>query len=81
MQQLKIDRSFMREVPGDESAAAVITAIIRLAEALGREVVAEGVENEQQREFLCEQGCPLAQGFHLSQPLAAEQVTALLLRN
>ena len=81
VEQLKIDRSFMRGVPEDPSAAAVITAIIRLAEALGREVVAEGVETEAQRRFLIEQGCPLAQGFHLSRPLTAEHVTALLLRN
>jgi diguanylate cyclase (GGDEF)-like protein/PAS domain S-box-containing protein len=79
--QLKIDRSFMRDVPQSEGAAAVITAIIRLAEALGREVVAEGVESEEQRQFLIEQGCPLAQGYHLSRPLPADQVTALLLRN
>jgi EAL domain-containing protein (putative c-di-GMP-specific phosphodiesterase class I) len=81
VQQLKIDRSFMRDVPDSEGPSAVITAIIRLAEALGRQVVAEGVETEEQRRFLIEQGCPLAQGYHLSRPLPADQVTALLLRN
>jgi diguanylate cyclase (GGDEF)-like protein/PAS domain S-box-containing protein len=79
--QLKIDRSFMRDVPGSEGPSAVITAIIRLAEALGRTVVAEGVETEEQALFLAEQGCPLAQGFHLCRPLPADEVTALLLRN
>jgi predicted signal transduction protein with EAL and GGDEF domain len=78
--RLKIDRSFMREVPEDGEPTAVITAIIQLAEALGREVVAEGVENEEQRRFLLDQGCPLAQGFHLCRPLPADEVTALLLR-
>jgi len=81
VQQLKIDRSFMRDVPETDGPSAVITAIIRLAEALGREVVAEGVEREEQRRFLTEQGCPLAQGYHLSRPLPPDQVTALLLRN
>jgi diguanylate cyclase (GGDEF)-like protein/PAS domain S-box-containing protein len=81
VQQLKIDRSFMRDVPENEGPSAVITAIIRLAEALGRQVVAEGVETEEQRQFLIEQGCPLGQGYHLSRPLPADQVTALLLRN
>jgi diguanylate cyclase (GGDEF)-like protein/PAS domain S-box-containing protein len=81
VEQLKIDRSFMRDVPHSEGASAVITAIIRLAEALGRTVVAEGVETEEQRLFLKEQGCPLAQGFHLCRPLPAEEITALLLRN
>ena len=80
VEQLKIDRSFMREVPDSAGGAAVITAIIHLAEALGREVVAEGVETEAQRRFLIEQGCPLAQGFHLAPPLPAAEATALLLR-
>jgi EAL domain-containing protein (putative c-di-GMP-specific phosphodiesterase class I) len=67
----------MRDVPESEGPSAVITAIIRL---LGREVVAEGVEREERR-FLIEQNCPLAQGFHLSRPPPPDQVTALLLRN
>ena len=61
--QLKIDRSFMRDVPHDPDAAAVITAIIHLAEALGREVVAEGIETEQQRRFLRRAGLPARAGL------------------
>jgi diguanylate cyclase (GGDEF)-like protein/PAS domain S-box-containing protein len=80
VEQLKIDRSFMREVPASDRSCAVVNAIVHLAEALGREVVAEGVETEEQRRFLIEQGCPLAQGFHLAPPLPAAEVTALLLR-
>jgi diguanylate cyclase (GGDEF)-like protein/PAS domain S-box-containing protein len=80
VERLKIDRSFMREVPENEEPTAVIRAIIQLAEALGREVVAEGVETEEQRQFLLEQGCPFAQGHHLCPPLPADEVTALLLR-
>jgi EAL domain-containing protein (putative c-di-GMP-specific phosphodiesterase class I) len=80
VERLKIDRSFMREVPGNDEPTAVIRAIIQLAEALGREVVAEGVETEEQRQFLQSLGCPLAQGFHLCRPLPPEDVTALLLR-
>jgi diguanylate cyclase (GGDEF)-like protein/PAS domain S-box-containing protein len=80
VERLKIDRSFMREVPEHGEPTAVITAIIQLAEALGREVVAEGVETEEQRRFLLEQGCPLGQGYHLCRPLPADEVTALLLR-
>jgi EAL domain-containing protein (putative c-di-GMP-specific phosphodiesterase class I) len=79
--QIKIDRSFMRDVPRSPSASAVVTAIIRLAQALGREVVAEGVETEEQRAFLADQGCPLAQGYHLARPLPAGEATALLLRS
>ncbi len=80
VERLKIDRSFMRDVPGDAEPTAIICAIIQLAEALGREVVAEGVETEEQRDFLLEQNCPLAQGFFLCRPLPPEEVTALLLR-
>jgi EAL domain-containing protein (putative c-di-GMP-specific phosphodiesterase class I) len=65
---LKIDRSFLRDVPERAEAAAVVTAILRLAEALGRTAVAEGVETEAQREFLTRSGCPLAQGFLLGVP-------------
>jgi EAL domain-containing protein (putative c-di-GMP-specific phosphodiesterase class I) len=80
VEQIKIDRSFMRDVPRSATASAVVTAIIRLAQALGREVVAEGVESHEQRDFLTAQGCLLAQGFFLSRPLSAERATALLLR-
>jgi diguanylate cyclase (GGDEF)-like protein/PAS domain S-box-containing protein len=80
VERLKIDISFMREVPESAQASAVLAAIIHLAGAFGREVVAEGVETEAQCEFLIAQGCPLAQGFHLSRPLPAAEVTALLLR-
>jgi EAL domain-containing protein (putative c-di-GMP-specific phosphodiesterase class I) len=80
VEQIKIDRSFMRDVPRSATASAVVTAIIRLAQALGREVVAEGVESHEQRDFLTAQGCLLAQGFFLSRPLTAERATSLLLR-
>ncbi len=80
VEQIKIDRSFLHDVPRSATASAVVTAIIRLAQALGREVVAEGVESHEQRDFLTAQGCLLAQGFFLSRPLTAERATALLLR-
>ncbi len=75
VEQLKIDRSFMREVPQSSGGSAVIAAIVHLPEALGREVVAEGVETEGQRRFLIDQGCPLAQGFHLAPPLPVAEAT------
>ena len=75
---LKIDRSFMRGVPERADAAAIVTAIANLAAALEMRAVAEGVETPQQLDFLVEQGCPLAQGFHLGRPVPAEQVTPIL---
>jgi EAL domain-containing protein (putative c-di-GMP-specific phosphodiesterase class I)/PAS domain-containing protein len=77
---LKIDRSFMRDVPERPEAAAVVTAILQLARALGRNAVAEGVETEAQREFLAAEGCPLAQGFLLGVPVPPEQVVRPILK-
>jgi EAL domain-containing protein (putative c-di-GMP-specific phosphodiesterase class I)/PAS domain-containing protein len=75
---LKIDRAFMREVPERPEAAAVVTAILQLARALGRTAVAEGVETEAQRAFLVREGCPLAQGFLLGAPAPPEALEGLM---
>jgi EAL domain-containing protein (putative c-di-GMP-specific phosphodiesterase class I) len=75
---LKIDRAFLRGVPERPEAAAVVTAILQLAGALGRTAVAEGVETEAQRAFLAREGCPLAQGFLLGAPAPPEAVEALM---
>jgi diguanylate cyclase (GGDEF)-like protein/PAS domain S-box-containing protein len=78
VQVLKIDRTFLRGVPHDGEATAIVTAIIELAAALGMEAVAEGVENEEQRQFLVDRGCPLAQGYLLGRPMPADEVARLL---
>jgi EAL domain-containing protein (putative c-di-GMP-specific phosphodiesterase class I) len=78
VETLKIDRAFMREVPGNREASAIVTAILRLSRALGRVAVAEGVETEEQHRFLAQEGCPLAQGFLLARPLPAAGVEELL---
>jgi diguanylate cyclase (GGDEF)-like protein len=70
---IKIDRSFVRDVPHDVDDAAIITGIIALAHSLRLDVVAEGVETEAQLRFLKEQSCDLLQGFYLSQAVPAEQ--------
>jgi EAL domain-containing protein (putative c-di-GMP-specific phosphodiesterase class I) len=75
---LKIDQSFLRGVPDDPQAAAMTTAIIELGVALGLLTIAEGVTSDAQRRFLVDHGCALAQGFHFSKPLPAEEATARL---
>jgi EAL domain-containing protein (putative c-di-GMP-specific phosphodiesterase class I)/PAS domain-containing protein len=75
---LKIDRAFMRDLPERTEAAAIVTAILQLAGALGRVAVAEGVETEAQRAFLAEQGCPLAQGYLLGRPMPADEAARLM---
>ncbi len=70
---VKIDRSFVRDVPHDADDAAIVKAIIALAHSLRLKVVAEGVETEAQLQFLNEQSCDMLQGFYLSKPLPADQ--------
>ncbi|MFM7505805.1 MAG: putative bifunctional diguanylate cyclase/phosphodiesterase, partial [Rubrivivax sp.] len=61
--KLKIDRAFVAGLPGDEGNAAIVRAILQMARALGKSVIAEGVEAEQQRQFLQDSGCNEYQGF------------------
>jgi diguanylate cyclase (GGDEF)-like protein len=68
---LKIDRSFLRGVPHDPEATAIVAAVLGLGSALGLTTVAEGVETEEQRAFLVGHGCPLAQGYLLGRPMPA----------
>jgi EAL domain-containing protein (putative c-di-GMP-specific phosphodiesterase class I) len=75
---VKIDRSFIRDLVIDPDDAAIVSAILAIARQLGLNVVAEGVETEEQRVFLTERMCPQLQGFLLSPPLAAEDFGALL---
>jgi diguanylate cyclase (GGDEF)-like protein/PAS domain S-box-containing protein len=75
---LKIDRSFIQDLPADGEDAAITRAIIAMAHSLRLTVVAEGVETEKQRTFLHQHGCNEMQGFLFSKPLSAEAFLALL---
>lgn len=68
---LKIDRSFVREIPQDTDDAIISTAIITMAHSLDIKVVAEGVETAEQLAFLRERGCDMIQGYFFSKPLPA----------
>jgi diguanylate cyclase (GGDEF)-like protein/PAS domain S-box-containing protein len=74
---LKIDRSFLRQLPDSATAAAVVGTIVQLAAALGMETVAEGVETEEQRALLLARGCRLSQGYLFGRPMPASELTAL----
>jgi diguanylate cyclase (GGDEF)-like protein len=76
--ELKIDRAFVTGLARDATSAAIVRSTVELAHNLGLKVVAEGVEDEVVLERLREQGCDLAQGFHLSRPLATDDATAWL---
>ncbi len=66
---LKIDQSFVREVPENKDDTAIVKAIIALAESLGIDIIAEGVENEAQKIFLLLQGCSTMQGYFYGKPM------------
>lgn len=75
---LKIDQSFVRDVPGDADGSAIVAAIITMAHALGMQTVAEGVETAEQLRFLHRNGCDVVQGYFTGRPAAPEEITALL---
>jgi EAL domain-containing protein (putative c-di-GMP-specific phosphodiesterase class I) len=75
---LKIDHSFVHDVPDDRDNVAIIRAIIAMCQSLKLYVIAEGVENTAQLEFLRKAGPVGVQGFYLSRPLTADATAALL---
>ncbi|WP_305041667.1 EAL domain-containing protein [Geoalkalibacter sp.] len=78
---LKIDRAFVRDLPGDAGSAAIITAVVALGRSLGLLTLAEGVDAPEQYEFLRRSGCTRFQGFLFSEPLEAADFVARLRRN
>jgi EAL domain-containing protein (putative c-di-GMP-specific phosphodiesterase class I) len=75
---LKIDRSFTACLGHNEEDAALVQAIMRLAESLGLDAVAEGVEDAVQRDMLVDLGCVQGQGWHFARPVEANEMEALL---
>ena len=75
---LKIDRSFIHNLNQDPTDTALVKAIIDIARALQLEVVAEGVEEQQQREFLTERGCQTLQGFLFARPMPEAELLKYL---
>ena len=75
---IKIDRSFVRDLPNDSEDQAIAQAIISMGKALGMTVVAEGVETVEQETFLRDHACDEMQGFLFSKPLPARQMAELL---
>jgi diguanylate cyclase (GGDEF)-like protein len=76
--ELKLDKSFVMRMTEDSGAAAIVRTTIDLAHSLGLTMVAEGVENEAALAELARLGCDLAQGYHISKPLPAEELTGWL---
>jgi EAL domain-containing protein (putative c-di-GMP-specific phosphodiesterase class I) len=75
---LKIDQSFMHDLTTDADDAGIVTAVIGMGKSLHMQVVAEGVETQEQLEFLKEHNCPQGQGFYFSRPVPAVEFGQLL---
>jgi len=78
--ELKIDRSFVRHIARDENDVAIVRSTIGLAHDLGLTVVAEGIEDRQSWDVLARMGCDVVQGFYISRPLAADALVEWLRR-
>ena len=78
LDSVKIDRSFIRDIPGDGDDASITQAIIAMAHSLRLRVIAEGVETEAQLQFLRVNGCDQMQGYHFSRPLPEAEFLRLL---
>ena len=78
---LKIDRAFIAGLQQAAEDAAIVRAIIVMGHSLGLQVVAEGVENERQRQLLAEYQCDQLQGYLIGRPMPAEELTPLLSRH
>jgi EAL domain-containing protein (putative c-di-GMP-specific phosphodiesterase class I) len=75
---IKIDQSFVAGLPDHADDVSVVKAILAMAKGLDLKVVAEGVETEEQLNFLVKQGCDLAQGYFIAKPLAEETYRSYL---
>ena len=74
---LKIDRSFVKEMPEDEVASTMASTIIHLASSLGIDHLAEGIERADQLDYLVDQGAGLGQGFLFGKPMPAPEIAQL----
>ncbi|OQX50307.1 MAG: GGDEF domain-containing protein [Epsilonproteobacteria bacterium 4484_20] len=76
--RLKIDRSFIKDIPADEEDIAIVKAIIALANSLKLNIIAEGVETEEQKAFLLANGCTNMQGYYYSKPISSKDMHRFL---
>jgi len=75
---IKIDRSFVKDLPGDRDAGVLVETMITMAQKLGIQCLAEGIETEAQLRFLRDVGCPLGQGYLYSRPLPVSRFNVLI---
>ncbi|WP_457748627.1 EAL domain-containing protein [Sulfurimonas sp.] len=79
--KIKIDRSFIMDIPFDEDDMAIVRTIISLAQNLNLEIIAEGVETKEQLDFLLQEGCYNIQGYYFSKPLPVDECKKFIIAN
>ncbi len=75
---LKIDQSFTADIGNSADARAIVKSVLYLGKTIGLEVIAEGVEEEEQLAFLKEHACPIFQGYYFSKPVSAKEIEKFL---
>jgi EAL domain-containing protein (putative c-di-GMP-specific phosphodiesterase class I) len=78
---LKIDRSFIKELPHDKDAAAIVDAIIQMGHIFGIRIIAEGVETSEQAKFIHEHSCDAIQGYFYGRPMPEEMLKEYIASN
>jgi EAL domain-containing protein (putative c-di-GMP-specific phosphodiesterase class I) len=76
--KIKLDQSFVRRLPEDAAAAAIVRTVLALGESLRMPVLAEGIETEAQWQFLAREGCAKGQGYLFAKPVAVTQLPAAI---
>jgi len=76
--ELKIDKSFIADIPENEDDMAIVESIIAISRTLKLDLIAEGVETQEQKEFLLSKGCEKIQGYLYARPMPPEEVSKLL---
>jgi EAL domain-containing protein (putative c-di-GMP-specific phosphodiesterase class I) len=76
--KLKIDQSFVKDLPDDEDDKTIAKAVIALATSLNLKIIAEGVESKEQKDFLIKNGCENIQGYYYSKPIPADKFEVFL---
>ena len=74
VQKLKIDQGFVAGLPGDDDDVAIVRAVIALAQSMGMQVHAEGIEHVEQAQFLLDYNCDLGQGYWFGRPMPAREL-------
>ncbi|GAL12793.1 diguanylate cyclase [Vibrio astriarenae] len=79
LNKLKIDRSFINDVPDNNESNSIVNAIIAMAKTLSLEVIAEGIEQAEQMDYLTQSGCHSGQGYFLGKPLTTNDATQVII--